>query len=451
MTAKVLIADSAAGARFDLVNPAQPPTAVLARELAADDLPAGTILTPILPGTMLGLQIDEPLAALPVPLTGLEVGEIFRWRTNQATSATGAGQTLALAANTTMVTKNGGVSVSFAAFTGGDAGRMILLRHTSGGASTTTLEHDTGGTDGFLCPGSLPFVFGGSTAVGGGTVLPAGFLFYDTVAARWLVFPRGMGRTENVNWTGDHSFGGALLQANTTSGISLTAGTSLSLSSTGSMVFSTNGVERLEIENDGAWQLLGSQGSAGTVMQSQGASASPRWQLVGQANLSGGILASLLSTTPSATDTTNLSVGAITVPANSTVVGYTYVANLSVEFVHTASATPTLTLEWVFGGTVVATRVITVTAVAGTYTLWVEGYFRHTTIGAASNARVSIRAVCTAGATVADQIGETTVALTGTLDTTISRTLELRVRMTTTVASNSITLHQATIQRLINQ
>lgn len=185
------------------------------------------------------------------------------------------------------------------------------------------------------------------------------------------------------------------------------------------------------------WKLVGLGGPVTTAS-------------VGLQQLQGGILASLLGTTPIADNaTTNLSVGAITIAGNTTQVGTTYIANLSVEFVHTASANPTLTLEWVYGGTVVASRVITVTAIAGTYTLWVEGYFRHTTIGVGSSARVSIRSVCTAGATVADQIGDTT-AVPAALNTTISRTLELRVRMTTAVASNNITLHQALIQRLIN-
>jgi hypothetical protein len=214
--------------------------------------------------------------------------------------------------------------------------------------------------------------------------------------------------------------------------------------------FLTSAIERLAILATGGWRVAGATGTLGQVLVNTGGSTSPVWGQISQAGLNGGILAALLGTTPSVTnDVTPLSVGAITVPANTAQVGTTYIANLSVEFVHTAAATPTLTLEWLFGGTVVCTRVITVAATAGTFTLWVEGYFRHTTIGAASSARVSIRAICTAGATVNDQIGETTAA-PAALNTTISRTLELRVRMTTAVAANSLTLHQATIQRLIN-
>lgn len=486
----VLRTEGPDGARVELTNPGQPPVSAIAGALTPGDLPA------ISPGTILGLQIDAPGDGAPVELTGLEVGENLRFRTNQSTTATGLAQTLALAAPTNVVTKTGGVSVSWSAWTGGESGRIVLLKHTSGGGSTTTLEHDTGGADGFLCPGQTDFVFGGQTAVGGGTNLIAGFVFYDSSVSRWLVFPRGIGRAEaadftgaSYSWTTAGSFvvdatgearlrsldgmclvsghpnygavaaGDVVVAANSGILIAATATPPTAAAGTGTVdvqadgIFrvTTNGVERLEIEDDGAWQVgTGQTGTAGQALISAGAGAPPAWGLVAQAGLNGGILASLLGTTPAATNaTTNLSCGAITIAANTTQVGTTFRANLSVEFIHTAAATPTLTLEWVYGGSVVLTRVVTVTAVAGTYTLWSEAYFRFDTIGAAGSARASIRCVCTAGATVADQIGDTQAAVAA-LNTTISRTLELRVRMTTAVAANTITLHQGTLDRLIN-
>lgn len=487
--------DNQEGARCDMANPGQPPVASIARPIALADLPPGSVLPTIDPGQMLGLQIDAPGSAQPLALTGLEVGEILRTRTVQTTGLTGAGQTLALAAATNVVTKTGGVSVSYASWTGGDSGRLVLLKHTSGGGSTSTLEHDTGGADGFLCPGSVDFVYGGSNAGAGGANLVAGFVWYDTSVSRWLVFPRGIGRAESADWTGNHSFtcpanfvvdatgelrlrsldgaclvsghanygsiaaGDIVVAAN--SGVALaatavapaaavTAGFIDTFADSGFRI-TTNGVERLRIASNGEWQVgAGLPGTAGQVLVSSG-SGPPAWGLLAQAGLNGGILASLLGTTPTAVDVaTNLSVGSVNVAANTVAVGTTYIGNMSIEFVHTAAATPTLTLEWVHGGTVVCSRVVTVTAVAGTYTLWLEGYFRHTTIGAASSARVSIRAICTAGATVNDQIGETT-AVPAALNTTIARTLELRARMTSAVVGNTITLHQGTLQRLINQ
>lgn len=493
---KVFTTDGAEGARVELVNPSKPPVSAIARDLTASDLPPGVVLTEILPGQILGLQIDAPLAALPVALTGLEVGENLRFRSRQSFTLVGAAQVLALEPQANWIVKTSGASVSLSAMTGGAPGRIIALQHTSGGNSTTTLEHDTGGTDGFLCPGGVPFVYGGGTALGGGTTLIHGFAIYDTVFNRWLVHPRGVGRTEQADFTGSsyswttagnfvadatgelrlRSLDGACLVAGHPNYAAVAAGDVVIAANSGILVaatgtpptaaagtgavdvqadslfrVTTNGVERLEIEDDGAWQVgTGLTGSAGQALISAGAGAPPAWGLVAQAGLSGGILASLLGTTPAATNaTTNLSCGAITIPANTTQVGFTFRANQSVEFIHTAAAAPTLTLEWVYGGSVVLTRVVTVTAVAGTYTLWSEAYFRFDTIGAAGSARASIRCVCTAGATVADQIGDTQAAVAA-LNTTISRTLELRVRMTTAVAANTITLHQATLDRLIN-
>lgn len=441
------------GERVAISNPGQPPVAALARILSPGDLPS------IAPGTMLGLQIDAPGTAAPVALTGLEVGENLRIGTRQAFSAAGA-QTLTLDPQTNWIDKESGANVTLNGLIGGQPGRIVLLQHTSPG-TTTTLGEDAAGVNGFLNPGASSFIYGPADGI-------AGFAYYDGQVSRWRVFPRGLTRSEQIAFVGpNYSFN---TQGFTVSALSVALTASLStfaasaagaasLTSTGSQVVvsassnfivNTAGSERFEIRGNGSWQVENNPGTAGQALISTGASTPPGWNLVGPTSLNGGVLASLLGTVPTATNAiTDLSVGAVTVPANSVAVGTTYIANLSVEFVHTASATPTLTLEWVHGGTVVCTRVITVTAVAGTYTLWVEGYFRHTTIGAASSARVSIRAICTAGAAVNDQIGETT-AVPAALNTTISRTLEMRCRMTTAVAANTITLHQATIARIIN-
>lgn len=498
MTAKVLIADGAEGARCELQNPAQPPVAVIARELVLADLPPGSVMPTLLPGETLGLPIDAAGSGPPEALTGNQLGENLRFRSNQTNGVVGLNQTVNLIPAANWLTKSSGASSSVDGITGGAAGRILMIRHTSGGLTTSTLNHDVGAvpSDGIMCPGNVPFLYGGTPAQGGGTSLVAGFLIYDPISERWLVFPRGLSRAEPVTWTGEHTWttagnfvvdanpgevrirtsdgmclvaghanyvsvaaGDLIVAANSGVGIAATAVPPTAAVTTGFIDcfadsgyrISTNGVERLRIASNGEWQVgAGLAGTAGQVLVSSGGGP-PAWSTVSQAGLNGGILASLLGTTPTATNaTTDLSVGSVNVAANTTVVGTTYISNLSVEFVHTAAATPTLTIEWVYGGVVVCTRVLTVTAVAGTYTLWVEGYFRHTTIGAASSARVSIRSVCTAGATVPDQIGDTT-ATPAALNTTIARTLELRVRMTTAVAANTITLHQAILQRLINQ
>lgn len=115
-------------------------------------------------------------------------------------------------------------------------------------------------------------------------------------------------------WTGIHSFTGASHTVNTAGAANVTAGGQIimlggassafrtnvgnlfvenvgtgllelnsdasSVAVTAATIFrvTTNAVERLEIEADGAWQLGGNTGSTGQVMTSQGSSAPPIWR-----------------------------------------------------------------------------------------------------------------------------------------------------------------------------
>lgn len=63
--------------------------------------------------------------------------------------------------------------------------------------------------------------------------------------------------------------------------ILLTAQGLIHHNATTSFVVTTNGTERLEIENDGAWQVSGSQGTSGHPLVSAGSSASPAWGQLG--------------------------------------------------------------------------------------------------------------------------------------------------------------------------
>jgi len=59
--------------------------------------------------------------------------------------------------------------------------------------------------------------------------------------------------------------------------VTITADDQIVLEPTGSCRIFTGGVERLEIENDGAWQLAGNTGTAGQVIVSAGSAAPPAW------------------------------------------------------------------------------------------------------------------------------------------------------------------------------
>jgi hypothetical protein len=99
---------------------------------------------------------------------------------------------------------------------------------------------------------------------------------------------------ESPTWTGAHSFtgsahtvdvsgdliingaGGAAIGAGASAPAAPTVG-SLNLEADGQVRIFTNGVERLEIEPDGAWQIGGSAGSSGEVLTSAGSAAPPTW------------------------------------------------------------------------------------------------------------------------------------------------------------------------------
>jgi hypothetical protein len=63
--------------------------------------------------------------------------------------------------------------------------------------------------------------------------------------------------------------------------VTISADDQVVLEPTGSLRLFTNAVERLEIENDGAWQLAGNSGTSGLPMICGGASAGPSWAVVG--------------------------------------------------------------------------------------------------------------------------------------------------------------------------
>lgn len=170
---------------------------------------------------------------------------------------------------------------------------------------------------------------------------------------------------------------------------------------------------------------------------------------VGAAQLSGGVLSALTSSSPTANGVSNnLALAAFAIAANTTLVGHTYRSAIYYTFTHTAAATPTLTIEMLVNGVVVASLVVNVVATAGTYHGFVEAVWRYTSIGAAGNVVASLRSVNAVGFAIVDFLASTNVAAVPT-DTTASSSVQLRMRMTTSVASNVLTVNQAVLERLI--
>jgi hypothetical protein len=161
------------------------------------------------------------------------------------------------------------------------------------------------------------------------------------------------------------------------------------------------------------------------------------------------------TTTPTATNaTTNLSCGgSYSVPANTPRAGTLYRFNAVAVYDHAAAATPTITVELLINAAVVTTLVITPMAVARAFDLHVTGYIRFQTVGAGGTAMCTLEqvnsfAVQGAGSSSHDHvIGDRGTATTA-VNTTVARSIELRMRMTTAVASNTLTVTQGFIERL---
>jgi hypothetical protein len=162
-----------------------------------------------------------------------------------------------------------------------------------------------------------------------------------------------------------------------------------------------------------------------------------------------GILVALTGASLSTTSNNNLSAGAYPIAANVTRVGSMYRAVMFFGFSHfSATTTPTVIIEWLHGGTVQLTATLTPTAATGVHSCRVEAYFRFTAIGA-SGAGVAIIRVDDKSGSTPDFTTQLSNA-TGALDTTVVQNLELRIRMTSVVASNTLTLDHATLERIIN-
>ena len=175
---------------------------------------------------------------------------------------------------------------------------------------------------------------------------------------------------------------------------------------------------------------------------------SSRWRLVstsarGQARAEG----VRTSNTTATAATTDLTVTSGTIPANSMSAGTVYRLTGYYVFVHTAAATPTLTAELLINGSAVETVVLTPVATAATYSGQLTATITCRTTGGSGTVMCTLMNESNAGATaVSEQIGSTATG-TDTVDTTVDRSFELRIRMTTGVASNALTVIQGMTER----
>lgn len=144
--------------------------------------------------------------------------------------------------------------------------------------------------------------------------------------------------------------------------------------------------------------------------------------------------------------TTNLTCGTFTIPANTLRVGSMYRFTAYATFLHTAATTPTLTLELLINAVVVDSAVATFNGTATTYGVMLTGFITCRTTGAGGTVQANC-IIVSSGVALASPAGSQSTA-TDAIDTTVARSIEMRVRMTTAVASNTLTVTQAVIEKV---
>lgn len=147
--------------------------------------------------------------------------------------------------------------------------------------------------------------------------------------------------------------------------------------------------------------------------------------------------------------TTNLTCTSYTVPANSMSVGTLYRLTGWFVFDHTAAATPTITAELLLAGSAIESVVLTPTSSAGLYSGKVEAVIACRTAGGAGTVKGDIMFVSSAGTTAENCLNSNRGTSTDAVDTTAANAIELRIRMTTAVASNTLTVVQGYTERLV--
>jgi hypothetical protein len=135
-----------------------------------------------------------------------------------------------------------------------------------------------------------------------------------------------------------------------------------------------------------------------------------------------------------------------TIPANSLAVGTVYRVRVHYRFVKTSSG-PTLTCNLNFGGASVAQVVITSVSSATTSGGWLEGTITCRSTGSGGTIMSAIVGSNDHGITSAINWNpELTNIATSAADTTVTNVISIDMKMTTGVASNTLTISQGWVE-----
>lgn len=386
-----------------------------------------------------------------------------------------AGGTLAVGAGTRITVNADDVQLA------AGAAESFLMNATAGSA---VADYRAGSS---VAGNGLTYTAGGTLAVGAGAGI--------TVAADSVAVNQGFSPT----WTGSHTFAGTgtFFSVNVDNASAIDVGSTFSLISSGGSAFNFGAdssitsagsldiftTTDLTLDADGNVFVLGSgilQVGDGTIegfirMQADTAStpsvssnegmywvfdpgsaatlpfftddANVDHELAYAADVQ--LVASDVKTSNSAATnaTTNLTCVSHTVAANDWSVGSLYVLRGWFQFAHTAAATPTLTIDLLVGGTLVETFVVTPVATALTWNGSIEAVVCCRSTGAGGTMKTDVQCTTSAGTNAANVAFGSTVTADRSLNTTVSNALLLRMRMTTAVASNTLTVVQGWCER----
>lgn len=407
----------------------------------------------IQPGSFIGLQITAAGAATAIEITGANAGENIRFSTTTTEAGAGPFDNYALGTSATMVLFTAGGAISVTGLANGVAGREEVLLNGAGVGTVLTIADNSGSSaaaNRIVGPGDFDIKLFARESIraryegtqwralgrarsavqaGGGTISPAETLNFVnssiTVAAGVAAITDQLLGTINTSSTSPFSL---LNLTSTDSSIVITG-----LPSAGT--FAPNFITNRGGQN--AMDL-----GTSTVTTCSPADRGYRPGLTG------------ITTVPTATaSTANLSTGVYTMPANTVVTGTRYELFMAWVYAHTAATTPTLTYEFLLQGSVIASATFTITpiATASTYTGTFRTYFRCITNGTTGTFMVTVLHldnVQTFGLN-SDSNSTNVTALTG-LNTTLTQTLEARIRMnSTTPAGNTLSVTEAFISRII--
>lgn len=221
----------------------------------------------------------------------------------------------------------------------------------------------------------------------------------------------------------------------------LTSGTAITLEMATLFRVTTNGVERLEIEDDGAWQLGGDQGDLGSPMLSQGASSPPIW-----GDRSDVTDATIIAGGSSAAST----IVTLTIPANTLVVGSTYELWAHCRYVRSGSPATShdVTMNAEANGSSMGLTLIVSSGTQNSNTSHVvfAGTFTCLTAGGSGTA-VATLAIDQNIALDTNPLTMNAGSSGPSIDTTASNTIRLRVSFSAGVAGASFDCRRAWIRR----